>query len=543
MKTSRKTVVALFALILLLAPLWSDADNKTNLYKKARLFTEILYKLEQNYVEELDVEELIDSAIEGMMEQTDPHTVYFKPDEFERFNSNTQGEFGGLGITIDKKGDYITVVSPIEGTPAYRLGIRTGDKIVRVDGEDVTGWKSDEVINRMRGDKGTKVLIGIRRPGVKEELEFEVIRDIIHVDSIPYAFMLDDGIGYIRMRQFSRTVAADFRRELDRLEKAGMRGLLIDLRYNPGGLLDQAVDTVNEFVGKGKQVVFTKGQSQAATTSYVTRFNHMRSGYPIVVLINEASASASEIFAGSMQDYDKALVVGKNSFGKGSVQRLFPLSDGNGIKITTAKYYINSGRCIHKEVNDKVLKGKTVSEEEQERIEAENHEHRYFTEAGRTVYGGGGITPDLMIEQEKLPALAIKLQQKNSIFDFAVEYMIDHADDVQEDFRADDALVDKFLASLPEDVDYTPAELDSSKTYIQTTLTATIVRAKFGDVPSYKITMEQDVQLQEALSLFQRFNSLDEMFAYAATQQSREDDDGQTHAANADKKRDDRGTR
>jgi carboxyl-terminal processing protease len=543
MKTSRKTVVALFALILLLAPLWSDADNKTNLYKKARLFTEILYKLEQNYVEELDVEELIDSAIEGMMEQTDPHTVYFKPDEFERFNSNTQGEFGGLGITIDKKGDYITVVSPIEGTPAYRLGIRTGDKIVRVDGEDVTGWKSDEVINRMRGDKGTKVLIGIRRPGVKEELEFEVIRDIIHVDSIPYAFMLDDGIGYIRMRQFSRTVAADFRRELDRLEKAGMRGLLIDLRYNPGGLLDQAVDTVNEFVGKGKQVVFTKGQSLAATTSYVTRFNHMRSGYPIVVLINEASASASEIFAGSMQDYDKALVVGKNSFGKGSVQRLFPLSDGNGIKITTAKYYINSGRCIHKEVNDKVLKGKTVSEEEQERIKAENHEHRYFTEAGRTVYGGGGITPDLMIEQEKLPALAIKLQQKNSIFDFAVEYMIDHADDVQEDFRADDALVDKFLASLPEDVDYTPAELDSSKTYIQTTLTATIVRAKFGDVPSYKITMEQDVQLQEALSLFQRFNSLDEMFAYAATQQSREDDDGQTHAANADKKRDEGGTR
>ena len=525
MKTSRKTVVALFALILLLAPLWSDADNKTNLYKKARLFTEILYKLEQNYVEELDVEELIDSAIEGMMEQTDPHTVYFKPDEFERFNSNTQGEFGGLGITIDKKGDYITVVSPIEGTPAYRLGIRTGDKIVRVDGEDVTGWKSDEVINRMRGDKGTKVLIGIRRPGVKEELEFEVIRDIIHVDSIPYAFMLDDGIGYIRMRQFSRTVAADFRRELDRLEKAGMRGLLIDLRYNPGGLLDQAVDTVNEFVGKGKQVVFTKGQSQAATTSYVTRFNHMRSGYPIVVLINEASASASEIFAGSMQDYDKALVVGKNSFGKGTIQRLVPLSDGHGIKITTAKYYINSGRCIHKEVNDKVLKGKTVSEEEQERIEAENHEHRYFTEAGRTVYGGGGITPDLMIEQEKLPALAIKLQQKNSIFDFAVEYMIDHADDVQEDFRADDALVDKFLASLPEDVDYTTADLDSSKTYIQTTLTATIVRAKFGDVPSYKITMEQDVQLQEALSLFQRFNSLDEMFAYAATQQSREDDD------------------
>ncbi len=525
--TSRIIVVLL--LLALMLPLWSKNTNE-NFFNKVHLFTEVLYKLQEYYVEDIDVDKLIDAAIEGMMDETDPHTVFFKPEDFERFNSSTQGEFGGLGITIDKKGDYITVVSPIEGTPAYRLGIRTGDKIVTVDGEDVVGMKTDEVISRMRGKKGTLVVIGISRPGVKEVLQFDVIRDIIHVDSIPYAMVLDNGIGYIRMRQFSRTIAADLRRELDRLEGEGMRGLLIDLRYNPGGLLDQAVDTVNEFIGKDKRVVFTKGASRGASTTYVTRFDRMRSGYPVIVLINEASASASEIFAGSLQDYDKALVVGTNSFGKGSVQRLFPLSDGYGIKITTAKYYINSGRCIHKEVNDKLLKGKKVSEEEKEKVAEENHKNIYHTQSGREVYGGGGITPDLVIPQRKLTQFAVKLQQKGVIFDFAVDYMIDHSDDVTVDFRADDTLVSNFLDQLPEDITYTQADLDSTQSYLKTSLTATILQAKFNDEVSYRVSMKEDTQLQEALGLFDRFSSLEEMFAYAQScNTNKEEHDGTQH--------------
>ena len=205
----------------------------------------MLFKLQENYVGDLTLEELIDSAIEGMVDSADPHTSYFDPEEYDRFNSNTKGEFSGLGISIDKKGDYITVVSPIEGTPAYHMGMLAGDKIVSVDRESVIGISTDEIIKKMRGEKGTKVLIGIKRPGVKEEMEFEIIRDIIKINSIPYAFKLDNDIGYIRIRQFNANTTKELRKELDNLEEEGITGLLIDLRFNPGGLLKEAVDTVN----------------------------------------------------------------------------------------------------------------------------------------------------------------------------------------------------------------------------------------------------------------------------------------------------------
>ncbi|MBN1948191.1 MAG: S41 family peptidase [Candidatus Cloacimonetes bacterium] len=514
------SVIGWFAIALLVfnsVSIQAETDpQQVNVYKKIKLFNEVLFKLQENYVEDLDINELIDAAIQGMMEKADPHTNYFTPDEYDRFNANTQGEFGGLGISIDKKGDYITVVSPIEGTPAYNMGILSGDRIVKVDGENVIGISTDEVIKKMRGDKGTRVLIGIQRPGVQEELEFEIIRDIIKIDSIPYAFKLDNGIGYIRIRQFNANTTQELREKLDELEAEGIRGLLIDLRFNPGGLLREAVDTVNEFIGKDKQVVFTRGRTPQANSEYVTRYNRMRSGYPVIVLINEASASAAEIFSGSLQDWDRGLVVGKTSFGKGSVQRLFPLSDGNGLKVTTAKYYIHSGRCIHKDLNDRLLKGEEISEAEIEEAEDQHNQQIFQTVSGRTVYGGGGINPDIELEQSTLSRLGRELRRTNRFFDFSVDYMIEHGQQVTEDFLADDELINRFLAFTAADsIEYDESELSADYDWIRTELSSNIVSRKFGTEAGYIVQLQEDTQLQEALKLFDQFATLQDMFDYA----------------------------
>ena len=500
-------------------------SNQTNVYKKLKLFNEVLFKVRENYVDELDIGTLIESAIDGMLKETDPHTVYFTPDEFERFSTDTKGEFGGLGISIDKKGDYITVVSPIEGTPAYRMGILSGDKIVKVDGESIVGLSTNKSIKLMRGEPGTKVVITILRPGVEGELNFEIIRDIIKVKSIPYAFILKDGIGYIRVRQFNANTTKELREKLDELEAEGIRGLLIDLRFNPGGLLNEAINTVNEFVGKNKRVVFTKGRTKQTNLEYFTKYNRMRSGYPIVALINAGSASAAEIFAGSLQDWDRGLVVGKTSFGKGSVQRLFPLSNGNGIKVTTAKYYINSGRCIHKELNDKLLKDKRVQigeisreeiEEMEDEAEEENLKNIFYTSKGRVVYGGGGITPDIEIEQSRLTKLGVELRRKNVFFNYSVDYMVKHESEIEKDFITTYKLIQDFLDYVKkEGIEFEQAEVDSTYNWIQNELTCNIVGRKLGAVELYKIAIKEDTQLQKTLEIFENYTTLDEMFAYA----------------------------
>ena len=417
-KTALITIagVWILAAILLFSATAAFAQNQkgTDIYSQLSLFTEVLQKLKQYYVTDLNDEELIKAAIIGMLGDTDPHTSYFTAEEFKDFTTSTKGAFGGLGIQIDKNGDYVTVVSPIEGTPAYRMGITAGDRIIKVDGKNVVGFSTDEAIKHMRGDVGTQVTITISRPGIPEPMDFTIIREIIKIKSVPYFFKLDNGVGYIRITQFNENTTPELREALTGLESQNIKGLILDLRSNPGGLLDQAVDTVNEFIGRDKLVVETKGRVPSSNRQHYTRFSARARNYPIVVLINEASASASEIFAGSLQDWDKALVLGRTSFGKGSVQQLFPLANGNGIKVTTSYYYIKSGRCIHKMLNDKLLKGKEVSEEEKKEDEAKSHEHIYYTVNGRKVYGGGGITPDIDIQSDLLSNFGIELRRKNA---------------------------------------------------------------------------------------------------------------------------------
>lgn len=489
-------------------------NSPGNIYSQLQLFSEVLQKLKQNYVTDLSDEELIKAAINGMLGTTDPHTTYFTPDAFKDFTTDTKGHFGGLGIQIDKIGDYITVVSPIEGTPAYRMGITAGDKIIKVDGESVVGVTTDESIKKMRGDVGTTVVITISRPGIAEPIDFTIVRENITVKSIPYAFLLDNGVGYIRISTFNQNTVSELRTALLQLEGEDMRGLIMDLRFNPGGLLDQAVDTVNEFIGHNKLVVETKGRIRQ--DSIKTRYRTKERDYPIIVLVNEASASASEIFAGSLQDWDKGLVMGKNTFGKGSVQQLIPLSNGNGMKITTSYYYIKSGRCIHKMSNDKLLTGKEVSKDDLEKEDEDNHNEIYYTAKGREVFGGGGIAPDIEVDSDLLTLFGVELRRKNVFFNYAVDYLVDHDRNITTDPKITSGMMNDFLSYVKnQDISYTQADLDSARTFIESSLKSELVRKVHGDQAAYKISISQDKQLQEAISLFDRFHTLDEMFIYA----------------------------
>lgn len=574
-RTALITIASLWILTATLLMIATTAFSQTNAvqgndFSQIRLFSEVLFQLKQNYVTELSDSRLIEAAINGMrreatgdstfvpleelgnayepldlfareyrrllndpqtksseklieaaivamLRSTDPHTNYFDAAAFADFTTSTKGSFGGLGIQIDKIGDYITVVSPIEGTPAYRMGITAGDRIIKVDGESIIGITTDESIKKMRGDPGTTVLITISRPGIDAPIEFTIVREIIKVKSVPYSFQLDNGVGYIRISQFNENTTSELRSALDELETEGIKGLIIDLRFNPGGLLDQAVNTVNEFIGPNKLVVETRGRTRSDALH--TRYRTKERTYPIVVLVNQASASASEIFAGSLQDWDKGIVVGKPTFGKGSVQQLIPLSNRNGVKITTSYYYIKSGRCIHKMSNDKLLSGQQVSESDLKKEDEENHNTVYYTEKGREVFGGGGIAPDIEVENDLLTRFGVDLRSKNIFFNFAVDYLVDHNHHVSKNPSITPAIMDEFLGYAEDHgISYTPADLDSARTFIENSLKSELVRKVHGDLESYKITLSQDKQLQKAISLFDRYRTLDEMIAYVENQ-------------------------
>ena len=574
-RTALITIASLWILTATLLMIATTAFSQTNAvqgndFSQIRLFSEVLFKLKQNYVTELSDSRLIEAAINGMrreatgdstfvpleelgnayepldlfareyrrllndpqtksseklieaaivamLRSTDPHTNYFDAAAFADFTTSTKGSFGGLGIQIDKIGDYITVVSPIEGTPAYRMGITAGDRIIKVDGESIIGVTTDESIKKMRGDPGTTVLITISRPGIDAPIEFTIVREIIKVKSVPYSFQLDNGVGYIRISQFNENTTSELRSALDELETEGIKGLIIDLRFNPGGLLEQAVNTVNEFIGPNKLVVETRGRTRSDALH--TRYRTKERTYPIVVLVNQASASASEIFAGSLQDWDKGIVVGKPTFGKGSVQQLIPLSNGNGVKITTSYYYIKSGRCIHKMSNDKLLSGQQVSESDLKKEDEENHNTVYYTEKGREVFGGGGIAPDIEVENDLLTRFGVDLRSKNIFFNFAVDYLVDHNHQVSKNPSITPAIMGEFLGYAEDHgISYTPADLDSARTFIENSLKSELVRKVHGDLESYKITLSQDKQLQKAISLFDRYRTLDEMIAHVENQ-------------------------
>lgn len=313
-------------------------------YEELRVFAEVLTQVKKNYVEALQTQELVHGAVRGMLKTLDPHSSYMTPDMYREMQVETKGEFGGVGIQIGVKDHRITVIAPIEGTPAHAAGIEAGDVIVNVDGESMKDLSLVEAVQRMRGPKGTRVAITVEREQAAEPLTFTLIRDIIKIRSVR-SRLLDDRIGYVRISQFQEATPEDLGQELVTLREKGMQGLILDLRNNPGGLLSAAVGVADQFLESGTLVVSIKGRD-GREDEYRTRLPDPHA-YPMIVLVNHGSASASEIVAAAMQDWHKAVIVGKTTFGKGSVQTILPLSDGSGLRLTTARYYTPSGTSIH----------------------------------------------------------------------------------------------------------------------------------------------------------------------------------------------------
>ena len=324
----------------------SKSPDGSATYEQLRLFTEVLSIVQNQYVDEVPPKDLIYSAIKGTLRGLDPHSSFLDPESYKDMQVETSGSFGGLGIEITLKDDILTVVAPIDGTPAYRAGLHTGDRIIKIDGLSTKDMQLADAVKRMRGKPGTKVTISVVREGWAEPKDFDIVREQIRVQSVK-SVELGDGIEYIKLRQFQEQSPHDLDAALDKFAKNGMKALVLDLRNNPGGLLTAAVEVSEKFIEDGKLVVYTEGRVRNQNMRFSA---HAKKGYaqmPMVVLINQGSASASEIVAGALQDYGRATIVGTQSFGKGSVQTIIPLSDGSGLRLTTAKYFTPKGRSIH----------------------------------------------------------------------------------------------------------------------------------------------------------------------------------------------------
>ena len=364
----RKVVVISVLLLALTLSLGGGVASKSNdtavTYENLKLFTEVLSIVQSQYVDEVPPKDAIYNAIKGTLRGLDPHSSFLDPEMYREMQVETSGSFGGLGIEITLKDDVLTVVAPIEGTPAYRAGIHSGDRIVKIEGLSTKDMQLTDAVKRMRGKPGSKVTISIMREGFTEPKDFPIVREQIRVQSVKNQ-ELEPGIEYIRLRQFQEQTAGDLEAALEKDSKdQKIQGLILDLRNNPGGLLTSSVEVTEKFIDSGRLIVYTEGRVRNQNMRFQANSKKVYSDFPMVVLVNQGSASASEIVAGALQDWGRAVVIGTQSFGKGSVQTIIPLSDGSGLRLTTAKYYTPKGRSIH----------------------------------------GKGVTPDIIVEQPKPPA-------------------------------------------------------------------------------------------------------------------------------------------
>ena len=413
---TRKLKIIIISLVVLISS-FSFTDSYFEVAKNLDIFTTVYRELNNYYVDETDPGKLMKTAIDKMLKSLDPYTNYIPESEIEDFKFMTTGQYGGIGAVITKRKDFVFISEPYEGFPAQKAGLMAGDKILKIDGENAKGKNTEEVSKALKGQPNTEVELLIERPYEEKAFTVNFKRQKISVKSVPFYSFIDDGIGYIKLRSFTRDCSQDVKNALLALKKKGeLRGLILDLRNNPGGLLNESVSIVNLFVEKGQEVVSTKGKIKSWDKIYKAYKAPVDLKTPIIVLINQSSASASEIVAGAIQDLDRGVVIGQRSFGKGLVQQTKKLSYNAQLKLTVAKYYIPSGRCIqaldYSNRNDDGSVGKVP----------DSLMTAFKTKNGRTVFDGGGIKPDIQVEQDDLSNLIISLIRERLFFDYATLY-------------------------------------------------------------------------------------------------------------------------
>lgn len=505
---------------ILIQRIFSDDSLHDSLQK----FDDVLTYTEKYYVDKVDTQKLVEAAISGMLGKLDPHTVYIPSKDMQTVEDSFNSDFDGVGIEFQIINDTLTVISPITGGPSEKLGIEPGDKIIKIDTQSAIGITNNQVRTKLRGPSGTKVNVTILRYGNKEPINYLITRAKIPLYSIDAHFMYNKTTGYVSISRFSETTFDELVKSLDDLKKQGMKNLVLDLRGNPGGYLNQAVEVANLFIDGGKKIVYTKGRRSEFDEEYDATKSAPFKKIPLIILVNNGSASASEIFAGAMQDWDRALIVGETTFGKGLVQRQFVLPDNSALRLTIARYYTPSGRSIQRDYR-KIANNQEYFDDAGKNNDkpGNNIEHtaekdssltKFKTHNGRPVYGGDGITPDYIIKSQNLNGYTTDLLKNNVFYLFALNYYEKHKEEINKEYSTDlikfvkefnltsSDIQDFIIYSKSKGVKENEKEFDSEKDYIKARLKAEIARNIWNNEGWYREILRADNQFQKSLTLF-----------------------------------------
>ena len=486
-------------------------ESTNDPFHKLKTLTQVIRLVQDGYFEEVDMTKALEGAIRGFLEELDPHSKYISNDELKIINEQFEGKFEGIGIEYSMIDGYITVISPIPGTPSDKAGLQSGDKIIEINGKSAYKIKTEDVIKKLRGEKGSSVIVKILR-AEQEPFDVTLIRDQIPITSIIASFVLNDSIGYIKVNRFANNTAKELKKELKNLEVLGMKKLILDLRNNGGGLLDQAVEIVDMFVNTNDTIVYTKGKLRNANEVFYARKQFQDLKYPLAIIINNGSASASEIVSGAIQDLDRGIILGQHSFGKGLVQRQYSLEDGSAARITIAQYFTPSGRLIQRPYGDGI--GEYYKEEAIEDTSIHN-KTLHYTKSGRIVYGGGGIWPDyeVALNENYITYLnsQIRLHPKRLIFKYAntlkstIQEKVATSDELYDMIITDSAMLSTLLnynnfQLWLEDENY---EFEDSLfemwDYIKIDILSEVGSALWGKNTNYKIKSIIDDQILSSL--------------------------------------------
>ena len=506
------------------------ATPSGSVYQQARLFDDVLARVADFYVDSIDERQLYQMAIDGMLDQLhDPYSVFLKPEDFRQLSEATTGNYSGLGIQIDVRDGWITVVAPLPDTPAERAGVQTGDRITQLDGRSTEGWKQDQAVKELRGPAGTAAELLIRRTGVDKPITYKLTRATIHIRSVDprITMMLDDRVGYIALSPVSESSTRDVSLAIDTLLKQGMKSLIFDLRGNPGGLLDQGVAVSDLFLDPGKAIVETRGRAPGSSHEFSDTKPQLWPRLPIVVIVNGGSASAAEIIAGALQDHDRAVLIGTPTFGKGLVQSFWRLTPETGLKLTTARWFTPSGRTIQRVTRNE-------AEQEAQVIAAQRGQDAkidstavFHTDAGRTIYGGGGIRPDIYVVADTFTsaerAFIRALGDKAPAFrDALTAYAIELKEGNRlpsPNFSVTQAMVDDIVrrlrtkgAELPDSV------IAGARTLITQELGYEAARYVFGRSAEFRRRIGDDEQIKRAVALADKARSPQDLLTLANRQ-------------------------
>jgi carboxyl-terminal processing protease len=487
-----------------------SSQDESQIRDSLKSFTDVYAIVEQNYAEPISGDRadtaIYDGAIPGMLRVLDPHSNFYDPKAYAKMREDQRGHYYGVGMVIQQQNNKVYVITPYEGTPSFRAGIRPGDVIAAIDGKSTDGMTSDVVAKNLKGPKGTHVQVSVVRDGQSKPLTFDLVRDEIPHPSVDLKYEIRPGIGYIHLTQFQETTAQEVNQAIDGFPN--LRGLVLDLRGNPGGLLSQAVEVCDHLLSKGQTIVSQRGRAYPDQNYTATHGNGGKQ-FPIVVLVNRNTASAAEIVSGALQDHDRALIVGETTFGKGLVQTVYNLSENTGLALTTYHYYTPSGRLIQRNYSWVSLYDYYYNHAGATAPGVANLEVK-MTDSGRTVYGGGGITPDEKIESPKHNHFQDDLIFKAAFFHFAAHYLSNRT--VDRSFQVDDAVLSDFKqwVATQDEIPVSDKQVNENLDWIKANLKENIITSQFGQQQGLRVMADWDPMIQKALTYLPEAQALED---------------------------------